>query len=74
MLEGRGWLERFPHAGDGRVSRLELTGAGRQAEAAIALVRPHRVATLLDRVPAAQRKPLARALDSLVRATLKGKK
>lgn len=69
-LEGRGWVQRIPHEGDGRVTLLELTAAGRKAEAVIAEARRHRLAALLDRVPAAEREPLLRALDTLVRATL----
>ena len=69
-LEGRGWVRRLPHAGDGRVTLLELTAAGRKADAAIAEARHRRMSALLERVPPAERATLLRALDTLVRATL----
>ncbi len=69
-LEGRGWVQRIRHTGDGRVALLELTAAGHDAEVAIAEARRRRLATLLQRVPTAEREALLRALDTLVRASL----
>ena len=69
-LERRGWMRRLPYEGDGRVALLELTPAGREAEGGIAEARRRRLASLLQRVPAANRALLLEALATLVQATL----
>ncbi len=69
-LERRGWIRRLPYEDDGRVALLELTPVGRETEAGIAEARRRRLASLLQRVPAADRVLLLQALDTLVEATL----
>jgi DNA-binding MarR family transcriptional regulator len=69
QLMTRGWADRAAHPSDGRVQLVGLTGQGRRVAAEVARRRADRLATLLDRVPKAQRPAVIRALRLLEEAS-----
>jgi DNA-binding MarR family transcriptional regulator len=68
-LERRGWVQRDPDTADGRVRLLRLTPDGQKAAGEVARRRGARLAGLLDRVPAAERSSVVRALRLLEEAS-----
>jgi len=68
VLEGRGWVERFPDPSGGRSPRLRLTGEGRWAAGQLAEARRAGFVGVVDAVPPADRDGVLDAVDTLVEA------
>ena len=68
QLEGHGWVERGRDPTDGRAIRLRLTEAGRRVADQVAAARAGHYATLLERIPPAERERVLHALEVLVQA------
>ncbi|MEV4571534.1 MarR family winged helix-turn-helix transcriptional regulator [Nonomuraea sp. NPDC049419] len=68
QLINRGWAERVPAPGDGRGRLVLLTEQGALAAARLAEARAQRFSAVLDRVPAAERADVLRALTILTEA------
>jgi DNA-binding MarR family transcriptional regulator len=66
-LEAQGWLERLADVSDGRVSRVELTPAGRRLHEKVRKERSRRLAYELDLMPEADRVAIEAALPALER-------
>ncbi len=65
LLERSGHLRRARHAGDGRVVLVRLTAKGRTALATLRCGEADVLAEVLDRIPAAERAGVVRALETL---------
>lgn len=68
QLVGRGWAARQAGQSDGRVRAVVLTAEGTQVAARVGAARADRLATLLERIPAAERPAVLAALETLVEA------
>ena len=68
QLQRRGWVDRTPRAEDRRVALLTLTPNGQKAQAALAEARQEHFASLLNRIPPAERPAILRAFDVVVAA------
>ncbi len=71
-LAARGWVERGRDPGDGRMLRLGLTQAGREATGQLAEARRAKFARLLDAIPSEEKDRVLAALDTLVEALRSG--
>ena len=67
-LERRGWIVRWRDAEDGRVVRLKLTREGRRLAKRLDAASIDHFASLLERIPAAERPRVLAALEVLTRA------
>jgi DNA-binding MarR family transcriptional regulator len=68
QLVGRGWAARQAGPADGRVRAVVLTAEGAEVAARVSAARADRLATLLERIPAAERPAVLAALEALVEA------
>lgn len=68
QLVGRGWAARRAGQADGRVRAVVLTAEGAQVADRVSAARADRLATLLARIPAAERPAVLAALETLVEA------
>ncbi len=68
QLVGHGWVERTRDPSDGRAFQLRLTEPGRRIAARVATARASHFATILERIPPAERDRVLHSLDVLVRA------
>ena len=67
-LEKRAWLERRPHASDGRAYLLTLTAEGSKKAQQIAKARRAKFEALTQALPEAKREAVVAALSTLVEA------